>query len=273
MNAAVAFDAMSLDPEYLAGVAQPPTADFYMLLFSPRGRREDARTLLALERLINELSVQHMEPEVRQAKLAWWAGEFARLDEGAPAHPVTIAVAEVLARNALSPAPLLAVFSAVVREASDALPDNPEELLQHAADRGALMPVLAAVLANKGQLSSQVQRACSQIGAARFIARIFGTQHRAHASEQMAGADGAATGMGLEVRLAQSQLESLREGLQSIPVAQRPDLVPALVMAALLTDALQEITANGPHSKPTNLRPLLRAWRSARRASRGKLPA
>jgi len=64
----------------------------------------------------------------------------------------------------------------------------------------------------------------------------------------------------------------MQEKLGLIPQTERPLLVPLLVMSGLILDSLRVIDTDGNAGRPSQLRTLIRAWKTAWRASRGKLP-
>lgn len=260
---------MGVAPGFFSGVAVPGSIDYFGLLFCPESERENLRLLLAFEKLLNNLSIRNMEPEVRQAKLSWWADEMSRIRAGKPAHPVAISVSELLRRREVAPTPLFEMFSAVVREASGQLPDNPDDLLDHAASRGALISLLAELMvATKLPLSDGSKEACREIGAARYLALIF---HKGHTEHRQHGLDGGGHAQELQHQLATTQLRRVHDKLTAIPETERSHLLPLLVMCSLIQELLIHGDANGRRS--SQLRSLIRAWRTAWRVSRGKLPS
>lgn len=263
---------MNLDSGYYAGVAAAGSNEYFAMLFCPPAHREELRSLLAFEKLMNDLSLQSMDPEVRQAKLGWWAGELARLQDDNPVHPVTSAASRLLKRADVSCDPMLALFSALVRESGDALPANPQELLEHVGERGAIVPLFAQLLLAPDALSDSGHKACVAIGGTRYLQILLGAGHRKHQQHQLAHEQSGTDRQTLEDQLVQQQLQAMLAALPEVSGEERRRLVPVMVLARLLHDKV-EPALGGPDSKPASqwVR-LVRAWQSARRASRGKLP-
>ncbi len=258
---------MTLDEEYFAGVAPFGTPDYYALLFCPPDKRKDVRTLLALERLLSQIPAQSAEPPVLQARLGWWAAEIKRLSDGMPVHPVAVAVNEILAQHGQSSAPLLSLFQALVRETSEDLPGTPEALLEHAGSRGAVIPLIAATLGAGSSRSRQWLAVWEEIGRARFVAMVLGARQPAGSGHKhFPGADT------LVARLAARQKTQLDRAVTQIPPPRRSGFTPLLVMAALLRARLESMSEGKLTERAAHFSSLMRAWRCARRTSRGKLP-
>ncbi len=258
---------MSLDPEYYSGVAPFGSPDYYALLFCPPEKREALRVLLAFENILAQVSRQTVETSVRQAKLGWWAAELDRLSADEPRHPVASATHAILVSKGLSAAPLLTLFTAIVRESSDDLPRTPTELLEHAGDRGAIVSLIAGALGEGRLLADAELSAFEQLGRARFVALVLGDGHQ-HASGHHATAESAA----MLGQLAARQRTELGSALEKIPAQNLTQFAPLLVMAGLLNRRLEAMARGGHIDSSSNLSCLLVAWRNARRANHGKLP-
>lgn len=259
---------MNLDPGYFAGVARAGTPDHFMLLFTPADERENVRVLLALEHLLSQLSSQSMESQVRLSKLSWWAAEMERLGHGEPTHPVTRAAHACLAEKHLSPAPVLKKFAAVVREASQNLPGTPDELLEHAASSGAMIEQIAGILSNSSASTGPCSDVATEIGRARYLVKNLAAGHQCATGFDSANESSAMLG-----QLAGRQHAVMGRALATIPVSLRAEFLPLLVMAALLRVRLAAMRDGQSDAAPSQFSSLILAWRSARRASRGKLPA
>lgn len=260
-----------LDSGYLKGVAAAGSNDYFALLFCPSDMREGLRLLLAFERLLNQLSFETMDPDVRRAKLGWWAEELMRMSNAQPVHPVTIAINQLVAARKLALKPVFDFFSALTREAADDLPETPEAILSHASDRGALLALCAQFLLRGEALSEGGHSACSAVGSARFLSTILAGGHDAHLKNKAAAEESSTHAISVEAKLAARQREILVSALHKMPADERPALVPVLVWAKLSHDDL----ATAQRGLPARRRPLRRlftAWNSARRAARGKMP-
>ena len=65
---------------------------YYSFLFLPPERRRAITALYAFCREVDDVVDEGMDPQVAQAKLAWWRGEVANLFAGSAQHPVTRAL-------------------------------------------------------------------------------------------------------------------------------------------------------------------------------------
>lgn len=65
----------------------------YSFRLLPKAKREAITAFYAFCREIDDVVDECREPLVARAKLAWWRDEVARLQTGAPSHPVTRALA------------------------------------------------------------------------------------------------------------------------------------------------------------------------------------
>jgi phytoene synthase len=65
---------------------------YYSFLFLPPERRRAITALYAFCREVDDVVDEGMDPQLAQAKLAWWRGEVANLFAGSAQHPVTRAL-------------------------------------------------------------------------------------------------------------------------------------------------------------------------------------
>ena len=65
---------------------------YYSFLFLPPDRRRAITAMYAFCREVDDVVDESTDPQVAQAKLAWWRGEVAGLYAGRPNHPVTRAL-------------------------------------------------------------------------------------------------------------------------------------------------------------------------------------
>jgi phytoene synthase len=72
---------------------QSGSSFYYSFLFLPPERRRAITALYAFCREVDDAVDEPSDPQVAQARLAWWHGEVARLYRGEPQHPVTRALA------------------------------------------------------------------------------------------------------------------------------------------------------------------------------------
>ncbi len=70
---------------------------YYSFMFLPPERRRAITALYAYCREVDDVVDECTDPGVARTKLAWWRDEIARLYAGKPQHPVTKALADVVA--------------------------------------------------------------------------------------------------------------------------------------------------------------------------------
>ena len=69
---------------------------YYSFRFLPPERRRAITAFYAFCREVDDIADECHDTNVAQAKLAWWRDEVARLYDGAPTHPVTLALREAV---------------------------------------------------------------------------------------------------------------------------------------------------------------------------------
>jgi len=131
------------------------SANYYAVLFQPPPRRAALIALLALEQELREVVEACSELAVAQHKLAFWHEEFVRLLEGAPAHPVAIALARN-APQALDAGLMQMLIDGVrIRLSNRQLRDEEELEAACSATAGAMARVMAGVLAPGDGVAAQ----------------------------------------------------------------------------------------------------------------------
>jgi 15-cis-phytoene synthase len=68
---------------------------YYSFLFLPQPRRRAIMALYAFCREVDDVVDEIADTDLARTKLAWWRAEIARMDLGAPTHPVTRALEAV----------------------------------------------------------------------------------------------------------------------------------------------------------------------------------
>src|ERR671930_663335 len=97
---------MSPDEYCQQKAASSGSSFYYSFLFLPAERRRAITALYAFCREVDDVVDEGMDPQLAQAKLAWWRGEVANLFAGSPQHPVTRALEPHRERFGLSAARL-----------------------------------------------------------------------------------------------------------------------------------------------------------------------
>ena len=80
---------------------RPGSAPYYAIRFAHRAARPDLGRLYGLVRRLDALPRECSDPGVAFKKLAWWREELERGFQGAPRHPATQALADLLTRRPL----------------------------------------------------------------------------------------------------------------------------------------------------------------------------
>jgi phytoene synthase len=125
---------------------------YYSFLFLPQERRRAIMALYAFCREVDDVVDECHDLSLAQTKLDWWRGELASVYGGAPTHPVTQALQEVVARFPL-----------------------PEEQLQEIID-GMQMDLQQSRYLDFAALRLYCYRVASVVGL--LAAEIFGYQDR-----------------------------------------------------------------------------------------------
>ena len=146
-----------MDPlAYCRDKAAPDgSADYYAVLFQPPPGRDALIALLALEQELRDVVEACSELAVANHKLAFWHGEIMRLLDGAPEHPVTLALARCAA-DSLDAGVLKALVDGVRTRLNSRQVRDEEELdAACAATAGTMARVMAGVLAPGDSAAAQ----------------------------------------------------------------------------------------------------------------------
>jgi phytoene synthase len=88
--------AVSPDDYCQQKTARSGSSFYYSFLFLPPERRRAITALYAFCREVDDVVDECADPELAQAKLAWWRDEIRRSFSGQPQHPVALALAPVV---------------------------------------------------------------------------------------------------------------------------------------------------------------------------------
>jgi 15-cis-phytoene synthase len=95
-------------------LATPPgSSTYYSVRFAPAGLRDDLAAVVAWHHQVRKLLIEVSDPGVARAKLQWWREELLRTQAGGARHPLSQALAPVMARHRLPVEPFLAMADAV----------------------------------------------------------------------------------------------------------------------------------------------------------------
>ena len=138
--------------------SQSGSSFYYSFVVLPKKQRQAITALYAFCREVDDVVDNIAEPSIAQTKLEWWRSELDRLYQGQPQHPVTQALAHVLADT-----------------------DLPKEQLEEIID-GMAMDLEQNRYTSFKELSLYCYRAASVVGL--LAAQIFG--YRNHHTQKYA---------------------------------------------------------------------------------------
>lgn len=125
--------------------ATPPgSSAYYSVRLAPAGLRDDLAAVLAWRHQVRAILDEVSDPGVARTKLQWWREELGRTSAGEPRHPLSHALAPVMARHRLPPEGFLDMADQVQAElAGRQPPDRPALEAACEADLGALFELLS----------------------------------------------------------------------------------------------------------------------------------
>lgn len=236
------------------------SAAYYGVLFCAAEQRSALTALFALERELERVTAATVDPSISLIKLNWWGEEIQRLDAGEPRHPIT----ETLLKTATMTGDVQALRSMV--QISQRMCMEPDQDTSTAVEldcqRSSALYGFAAewLAASAGGIPDRVRLAGGQLGAGVRLKRLATESTGAPVAE-----------------LADLAVKSLRQGLAAIPADARASQVPLIVLGTLhlrlLTQPGPLPAGSGRHRRAlASLGMITTAWRTARAASRGRLP-
>jgi 15-cis-phytoene synthase len=89
------------------------SSTYYSIRFAPTGVRDDLAAVTAWHHQVRGILSEVSDPSVARAKLRWWRDELPRTQAGEPRHPLSQALAPVMARHRLPVEPFLTMADAV----------------------------------------------------------------------------------------------------------------------------------------------------------------
>jgi 15-cis-phytoene synthase len=126
-------------------LATPPgSSAYYSVRFAPAGRRNDLAAVMAWRHQVRAVLTEVSDPGVARAKLQWWREELLRTQGGGPRHPLSRALAPVMARHRLPVQPFLTMAEGVQADLGGHQPADRAALEAGCeGDLGALFDLLA----------------------------------------------------------------------------------------------------------------------------------
>lgn len=283
---------MSLDADLAARAVPHGSMLHYSLLFAPETQRHALLVVHAFRTHTLDIAQATREAHVAELRIGWWREELDRIESAAPRHPLGQEVAAVLSRFDLDPAPLRDMLRAADGELAGTPITSWEALGEYCRlGAGAAQRLSAAILAGMADKRDALATFGGRLGEALRLTEIlrdvredanFGRIYLPLEELDKRGLTVASFGEGsnperqslfLEAHdRAATMFDGLTETLREGEYAAQ---TPGLILAALHVALLEKMRRDdfGPGENKPRLSPawkLWTAWRTARRAARGK---
>jgi phytoene synthase len=259
---------------------------YYALLFAPPAQRRAATALYALRRELEHSVREGADPAVARGKLDWWKQEIARMQAGAPTHPVTQALAPHLAPHGMDSSTLLALTDAMEMDLTQTRYLDWPALRRYCELSGGALgeaaarlfgPVQADVLLYAGKLGMALQliRLIREAGQDARHGRIYLPMDELQAfgvtAADILNARHSPAFEALMTFQAQRARQMHREALHALPASSRRVQRPGLALAAMHMTLLNEIERDRWQvlSQRISLTPLRKLWIAWRTWVRG----
>lgn len=247
---------MSPDEYCQDKAARSGSSFYYAFLFLPPERRRAITALYAFCREVDDVVDECQDPSVAHSKLAWWRREVGQLFDGAPTHPVTLALAPHLGNYGITAERLLAVIEGMEMDLSQTRYLDWPALRKYCWHAAGVVGEMSAgifghtqpetlVYADKLGLAFQLTNIIRDVGddarrgriylpiddLQRFNVKAADILNSRHSPEFEA----------LMAFQAQRARQYYREAMQALPEADRRAQRPGLAMAAIYYALLEEI--------------------------------
>ncbi|MDH4149992.1 MAG: presqualene diphosphate synthase HpnD [Betaproteobacteria bacterium] len=250
---------------------------YYSFMFLPPERRRAITALYAYCREVDDVVDECTDPGVARTKLAWWRDEVARLYAGKPQHPVTKALADVVAAFDITEAQLVMVIEGMAMDLEyNRYPDfatlqtychrvagvvglmsarifgyTDPRTLDYAADLG-LAFQLTNIIRDVGEDArrNRVYIPLDELASAGI-----------DASQIVHGHDSEAIRKLIMVQVDRA-LATYDQAFTKLPAPDRKSQLPGIIMAAIYRTLLEEIRADGCRvlTHRTSLTPVRKLW-------------
>jgi 15-cis-phytoene synthase len=250
---------------------------YYSFMFLPPERRRAITALYAYCREVDDAVDECSDPGIARTKLAWWRDEVARLYAGNPQHPVTRALADVVAPYGITQDQLLMVIDGMAMDLDyNRYPDfaTLQTYCHRVAGVVGLMsarifgytdPRTLEYAAGLG-LAFQLTNIIRDVGEDARRNRIYLpldeiAQAGLDASQIAHGQDSDAFRQLLGRQVARA-LATYDQAFAKLPAQDRKAQLPGIIMAAIYRTLLEEIRADGCRvlTHRTSLTPLRKLW-------------
>jgi phytoene synthase len=239
-----------------AKAAQSGSSFYYSFLFLPPERRRAITALYAFCREVDDVVDEVSDAEVARAKLAWWRQEIANLFAGRPQHPVTHALAPVIARFPLPQARFEEVIAGMLMDLQQNRYLDFAALQQYCHYVAGVVGMMAAEIfgytdpctldyARELGLAFQLTNIIRDVGEDARRGRIYLPldelrEHQVTPAQILLGQTGSAFRALMRAQTARAR-DHYARAYAALPPADRKAQRPGLVMAAIYRKLLDEI--------------------------------
>ena len=255
---------------------------YYSFRFLSPDRRRAITAFYAFCREVDDIADECQDANLARTKLAWWRDEIARLYDGSPGHPVTLALAEAIVPFHLPQDAFEQIIDGMEMDLDFAngqpvlYPDYKSLRLYCHRVAGVVGEVAASIFgmtdratlkyANKLGLAFQLTNIIRDVGEDARRGRIY------LPADELAQF-GVSPGDLIQARMSDNfrklmafqterALQTYAEAMALLPASDRKTQRPGLIMAAIYRTLLEEIQADGFQvlDRRTSLTPLRKLW-------------
>lgn len=268
---------MSPDAYCQEKAAKSGSSFYYSFLFLPPERRRAITALYAFCREVDDTVDNCTDVSVARNKLMWWRKEITAMLDGAPSHPVTLALQPHLAPYSLDGKHLLAIIDGMEMDLDQTRYLDYPGLQRYCWHVAGVVGILSASIfgytqpetlqyAEKLGLAFQLTNIIRDVGEDARIGRIYLPvnelqQFNVTAADLLNArhSDNFEKLMRFQVQRAQAVYD---EAFALLPAADRRAQRPGLIMAAIYRTLLTEIERDGYHvlNQRISLTPIRKLW-------------
>lgn len=273
--------------------ARPGTSLYYSLLFLPETQRRAATAIYAYQKEIIDTVTECSDIGVAQVKLQWWREEIERLFANRPRHPVTQALADPIKCYSLPQTPFLRVIEGANRNLGQFTYPSFQTLVSYCDEIGGTISLLATEV--YGYEVPLTRKYAEKSGIALHLAHILRNFRQDAArgriylprdelarfkiteEDILAGNGGGEAMHALFIYQVNRIRQYFRDALADLDPCDHYSQRVGLIRIALQLATLKTMEEDGyqvlqRRVSLTPLRKLWIAWRTRRRARRGKIP-
>jgi phytoene synthase len=261
--------------------AQSGSSFYYSFLFLPPERRQAITALYAFCREVDDVVDECHDPQVAQTKLEWWRKETNRVFSGDPAHPVGMALTEIVGRFNLPREQLLEIIDGMEMDLTQTRYLDFKGLQLYCYRVASVVGLLAAEIfgyqdrqtlryAHDLGLAFQLTNIIRDVGEDARRGRIYlpidELQRFKVPASDILEARHSENFRSLMAFQAERAQEYYDQAFAQLPRADRKSQRPGLVMAAIYRTLLDEISRDGflVLDRRTSLTPVRKLWIAAR---------